>query len=146
MAPASLLRWLLDTNVLSNTPSKRPDAAVEARLKLHKTEVAVPAPVWHELQFGWLRMPAGVRRDRIGHYLRDVVARLPMLPYDEKAACLHAEHRAIAERAGRSQPYIDGQIAAIAVAHGLTLVTRNLKDFRDMAGLKVEDWFAGDGT
>ena len=143
MASAPRLLWLLDTNVLSNTPSKRPNPSVEARLKFYKTAVAVPAPVWHELRFGWLRMPAGARKDHIGHYLQDVVAHMPMLPYDQTAAHLHAEHRAAAERAGRSQPFVDGQIAAIAVVHDLTLVTRNLKDFRDVANLKAEDWFDG---
>ena len=145
MAPVtSRLLWLLDTNVLSNTPGKLPNAACEARLKRNQAHVAVPAPVWHELTFGWLRMPAGARKDAIGNYLRNVVGRLPMLPYDDVAARLHAEDRAAAERAGRPRPYADGQIAAIAVAHGLTLATRNLRDFRDVAGLKSEDWFAGE--
>ena len=49
------LLWLLDTNVLSNTPSKLPNAACEARLKRNASRIAVPAPVWHELMFGWLR-------------------------------------------------------------------------------------------
>lgn len=107
--------------------------------------MAIPAPAWHEPQFGWPRLPDGARKDRIGHHLNDVVARLPLLPYDQEAARLHAVHRA-AERMGRSQPCVDGQIAAIAVAHGLTLVTRDLKDFREVAGLKVEDRFEGAGA
>ena len=42
----------------------------------------MPAPVWHELLYGWLRMPDGTRKDRLSHYLRDVVAPLPQLAYD----------------------------------------------------------------
>ena len=103
----------------------------------------MPAPVWHELRYGWLRMPDGTRKDRLGHYLRDAVAPLPLLAYDGAAASLHAEQRTAAEQAGRSRPFVDGQIAAIAVAHGLTLVTRNLKDFEGVPGLRVVDWFAG---
>lgn len=138
MTPA--LRWLLDTNVLSAVAARQPDAILEARLRRYQGEVAIPAPVWHELQFGWLRMPAGARRDHVGRYLHDVVGRLPLLPYDEAAARLHAAHRAAAERAGRPRPYADGQIAAIAVTRGLALVTHNAKDFRDVPGLSVEDW------
>lgn len=140
------LRWLLDTNVLSGVVARRPDAALEARLRRHAAELAVPAPVWHELRLGWLRMPDGARRDAIGRYLDDVVARLPLLPYDEAAARLHAAHRAAVERAGRPQPYADGQIAAIAVAHGLVLVTRNGRDFQGVAGLEVVDWSDGAGS
>ena len=135
--------WLLDTNVLSEPVRPRPDATLVAWLKRHQETVAVPAPVWHELRYGWLRMPDGTRKDRLGHYLRDVVAPLPLLAYDGAAASLHAGQRAAAEQAGRSRPFADGQIAAIAVAHGLTLVTRNLKDFEGVPGLRVVDWFAG---
>ena len=140
-SPRQLL-WLLDTNVLSEPVRPRPDVAVMAQLKLHGEVVAVPAPVWHELRYGWLRLPEGKRKDDIGHYLRNVVASLPMLAYDDTAASLHAEQRVAAEQAGRPRPFGDGQIAAIAVTHGLTLVTRNVKDFQDVAGLRVVDWFA----
>jgi tRNA(fMet)-specific endonuclease VapC len=58
-------------------------------------------------------------------------------------ARLHAELRVDADRRGRPLPFADGQIAAIAVAHGLTLVTRNLKDFTGVSGLRLVDWFEG---
>ena len=38
-------------------------------------------------------------------------------------------------------PFVDGQIAAIAMANGLTLVTRNFRDFECLPGLRVVDWF-----
>ena len=38
-------------------------------------------------------------------------------------------------------PFVDGQIAATAQAHGLILVTRNVRDFELFAGLTVENWF-----
>ena len=142
MPPAVRWLWLLDTNVLSEPVRPRPDAVLMARLKLHEDAVAVPSPVWHELRYGWLRMTSGARKDRVGHYLRDVVAPLPLLAYDGAAASLHAGQRAAAEQAGRGRPFADGQIAAIAVAHGLTLVTRNLKDFEGVPDLRIVDWFA----
>jgi tRNA(fMet)-specific endonuclease VapC len=43
---------------------------------------------------------------------------------------------------GRVPPFVDGQIAAIAAVNGLTLVTRNVRDFRRFAGLPVVNWFS----
>lgn len=142
MASSPQLLYLLDTNVLSNALLKRPDAAMEARIVLNTGRMAVPAPVWQELRYGWLLMPEGQRKDRHGIYLDHVVARLPVLAYDRAAASLHAEQRAASERAGRMRPATDSLIAAIAVANNLSLVTRNTRDFQGIADLKVENWFS----
>lgn len=111
-------------------------------LTRHQAELALPAPVWHELRYGWLRMPEGQRKDAIGRYLREVVADLPVLSYDAGAARIHAELRAELERSGRSLPFVDGQIAAIAISQGLTLVTRNQRDFNAVPGLRWTNWFS----
>ena len=74
-------------------------------------------------------------------FLEEVVAKqLPILPYDEQAARWHALERARLSLTGRTPSFVDGQIAAIAVTNGLTLVTRNSNDFQFFSGLTVEDW------
>jgi tRNA(fMet)-specific endonuclease VapC len=65
---------------------------------------------------------------------------LPILPYDEAAAEWHAMERARLAALGRTLPFVDGQIAAIAQTNNLVLVTANAVDFRDFAGLTIEDW------
>jgi tRNA(fMet)-specific endonuclease VapC len=137
-----MVSWLLDTNVLSEATRPAPDAGVKAALTRHAGELAIATPVWHELRFGWLRMPEGKRRDAIERYLTDVVGSLPMLPYDAAAARIHAEIRADREEAGVALPFVDGQIAAITIAHGLTLVTRNQKDFVSVPGLRTTNWWS----
>jgi tRNA(fMet)-specific endonuclease VapC len=139
----SNLSWLLDTNVLSEAVRPAPNPGVMENLARYDGELAIPAPVWHELRYGWLRMPDGQRKDMIGRYIQEVVAALQVLPYDAAAARIHAELRNERERSGTTLPFADGQIAAIAIAHGLTLVTRNSKDFAGLAGLRLADWFNG---
>jgi tRNA(fMet)-specific endonuclease VapC len=133
--------WLLDTNVLSEAIRAVPSPSVMAHLTRHRSELAIGAPVWHELRFGWLRMADGQRKDAIGRYIQDVVASLPVLPYDAAAARIHAQLRVNRDALGKPLPFVDGQIAAIAIAHGLTLVTRNAKDFTDLPGLNMANWF-----
>ena len=135
------LRYLLDTNVLSEPSRRRPDPDVESRLDGHAHEACTAAPILHELQYGLARMPDGTRKRELARYL-EWVLRLEILPYDRDAARWHAEERARLTGRGRTPPFVDGQIAAIAATNGLTLVTRNTGDFDDFTGLSVENWFA----
>lgn len=72
-----------------------------------------------------------------------VAPSLPILAYDEAVATRHAAERARLEATGRTVLFVDGQIAATALTHGLVLVTRNVRDFVPFEGLVVEDWFEG---
>ena len=56
------------------------------------------------------------------------------------AAGWHGQERARLEALGKSAPFVDGQIAAIAQVNELVLVTANIKDFSQFRGLKVENW------
>ncbi len=136
-------RFLLDTNVVSEPIRKQPDAAVVRRIEQHERRIALAAPVWHELVFGAEVLEPSNKRARIESYLFDVVAAsFPVLPYNQHAAHLHAAERARLRRIGREPPFVDGQIAAIARANDLTLITRNIQDFQCFAELRVESWFA----
>jgi len=135
------LRYLLDTSIVSSPASKTPNPEIVRRLDEHGHECAIAAPVWHELTYGYRRLPRGKRRAALETYLHDVVqASFPILPYDEVAAAWHGRERARLEALGRPAPYADGQIAAIAHANGLVLVTVNARDFTWFKGLEVENW------
>lgn len=138
------MRYLLDTNILSEPTRKIPDARVLEHLRAHRDEVVSAAPVIHELRHGIARLPLGRRRDALSDYL-DRLLRQPIrvLPYDRTAALWHAERRAALEAQGYPTPYADGQIAAIAATQGLVLVTRNVADFARFTDLAVESWFGG---
>src|SRR5687767_2418508 len=106
-----MLRYLLDTNVISQPVSKVPSVGVMRRLSSIADQCAIAAPVWHELQFGCKRLPAGRRREALEDYLIDVVHSFEILPYDELAAKVHATERERLERTGTTVPFVDGQIA-----------------------------------
>jgi tRNA(fMet)-specific endonuclease VapC len=135
------LRYLLDTSMVSNPVSRRPDPQVLERLDANGPACAIAAPVWHELTFGCRRLPRGRRRAALESYLEDVVRpSFPIMSYDELAAGWHGRERARLEALGKPAPYVDGQIAAIAEVNDLILVTANTKDFARFKGLTVENW------
>lgn len=96
---------------------------------------------WQELCFGVGRLPRGACQRELVEFLEEVVLpTIPTLPYDEKAALWHADERARLEKLGKTPPFIDGQIAAVAHTNGLPVVTANPKDFRMFKGLAVLNW------
>lgn len=136
-------KYLLDTNALSEPARPRPNPTLVERLEAHRAEIATAAPVWHELIYGLERLPPSRKRTAIGSYLDDLRRSImPILAYDEEAAEWHARERARLESVGRSVSFRDSQIAAVAVVHGLIIVTANVSDFRPLAGLEIENWMA----
>ncbi len=137
-----MIRYLLDTNVVSEPAKSPPNASVLKRLEQHGTELAISSVTWHELLYGVDRLPAGRKRDFLVAYLNTIVAPvMPILPYDDAAGRWHAIERVRFEKLGISRPFADGQIAAIAASNQLVLVTRNVNDFEAFQGIQMENWF-----
>ena len=135
------LRYLLDTAIVSEPVTKKPNRKVIKRLDQNGIYCALAAPVWHELVYGCDRLPQGKRRTALEEYLQTVIrASFPILPYDEVAAAWHGKERARLEDLGRTVPYVDGQIAAVARTQDLVLVTSNTKHFAAFEGLTVINW------
>ena len=135
------LKYLLDTNVVSEPLRPNPATKLLRHLRRHEGETAIPSIVWHELQYGCARLPKSRRKTAIQRYLDEVVlASFPILHYGRAAAEWHAVERAKLEAAGKTPPFVDGQIAAIASVNDLVLVTANKADFREFKGLRVQSW------
>ncbi len=135
------LAYLLDTNIVSEPLRPNPDQHVLELLKQNQHELAIASLVWHELLFGYERLPDSTKKRAIEAYLNDVVAgSLPVLPYDARAASWHASERARLTAIGKTPSFVDGQIAAIAAINDLTLVTANISDYANFKELRVENW------
>lgn len=141
MASTAHLRWLLDTNTISELGRLHPSPAVVQRFTEEAAASAIPAMVWQELWFGVLRLPAGRRREELSQFVQGVAGSLPKLAYTEATARQHAELRASQAARGRVVSEPDAHIAAVAIAQGLTLVTRNTRDFESLPGLRLANWF-----
>lgn len=136
-----MIKYLLDTNVVSEPLKPAPNENTMRNLELHQAEIATASPVWHELQFGCKRLTVSRKRAMIEKFLSEVVwPTLEIFPYDEVAAEWHAEQRALLTKAGKAPAFVDGQIAAIAKVNQLILVTRNTSDFEGFSDLEIENW------
>jgi tRNA(fMet)-specific endonuclease VapC len=137
----SLLRYLLDTNVVSEPPRPAPNPKTLQKLLEHEGEVAIAAVVWHEMLFGVERLPPSQKRSALEAYLFQIVRPvMPILPYNRAAAEWHARQRARLTATGKPPAFQDGQIAAIARVNHLILVTANRVHFEVFDGLSIEDW------
>lgn len=133
--------YLLDTNILAEPLRPKPHPVILDKLKRHQDEIAIASVVWNEMWFGCYRLPASARRQAIETYLTEVVAKsIPILPYDAEAAHWHAMERARLTALGKTPPYADGMIAAVARINNLVLVTLNRSDFLEFQDLKSETW------
>ena len=126
--------------MLSEPARPSPGKAVMELWKENAAVVATAAPIWHELVYGVERLVPSKKKTTLQNFIRSLEG-LPILGYNQESAAGHALARAGLERVGRPIGWVDGQIAAIAVAHGLVLVTRNQRHFEHYPGLSMENWF-----
>jgi toxin FitB len=135
------VRYLVDANVLSEPTRPAPDSKVIEWLRRNEREIAVDPIILGELQFGILSLPKGKKRARLERWFEAGARRLHCLPWEADTGLRWAQLLANL-RAGRAMPIKDSLIAATALFHDLTVVTRNRADF-DKAGVAIVDPFAG---
>lgn len=128
---------VLDTNVISETLKPKPSNAVLDWLEAQSEPFALTSITASELLTGVHLLPDGKRRSALAAAVERVISNWGIvLPFDVHAARVYAPFREIAHRAGRGLSVEDGMIAAICVAEGAILATRNLTDF-DYLGIRV---------
>ncbi len=140
--------YILDTDHFSFL--QRPTSAEAQRLRFRLSNISdderfVTVITLEEQMRGWLAQIAKAKSllqqietyRRLEKLLNDY-AQSKLLSFDERAVAKFEELKAGRIRIGT----MDLKIAAIALSHNATLLTRNLADFQKVPGLKVEDWSA----
>ena len=134
------MTYLVDANVLSEVTRPAPDTHVVDWLQAHAREIAVDPVILGELRFGILLLPKGRKRAALETWFETGVQRLHCVPWEADTGLRWAALLAALRRAGTAMPIKDSLIAATALVHDLTVVTRNRSDFAK-AGVKTVDPF-----
>lgn len=132
--------YLLDTNIISYW--MRGDQSLIKRLKEYApSELFMSTITLAEILYGIEKSPVKKRARRTK--IEQISSVLGIFSFDEQAAARYAVVRAQLEKKGMAISERDTQIASIALANRLTLVTHNVKEFGLIDKLKVEDWAEG---
>ena len=123
------MKFLVDANVLSEVMRPSPNARVLEWLERHESSLAVNPIVLGEIEYGILLLPRGARRSRLQTWFQTGVEKVRVLDLDARTASVWAAMLSRLKAKGLSMPVKDSLIAASAIAHGLTVVTRNHRDF-----------------
>lgn len=142
------MKFLLDTNVISEITRTRPDEGVLNFLhESDEDRTYLSAVTWAELQRGVALLPAGARRQRLSdwleHDLRDRFGPR-ILSIDVDIAERWGVLMAASKENGRNVSVMDGFIAATALVHDLCIVTRNEKDFSELGVRLINPWASTD--
>lgn len=130
--------FVLDTNTVVHF--FRGEGGVGRRLfEVPPAQVAIPSIVVYELETGIAKSSNSSKRRR---QLDQLLGVLSVLPFGVSEARSAALVRAALDRAGTPIGPMDTLIAGVAVAHAGVLVTRNVREFRRVHGLAVQDWFS----
>jgi toxin FitB len=126
--------YLIDTNIISELARKIPDAGVK-KFFGDTPRILVSTILFHELQFGLATAPEN-QTMRLGAFVAAMRHRFGQraIPVTLEIAETAGQLRATQKNAGRILTVSDALMAATAMVHGASLVTRNVKDF---AGLEL---------
>ena len=130
---------LVDTNVVSEPMRTQPDPAVVDWLNQQDAaQLYISTITIAEIEFGIACLPTGKRKKSLAAAFQNFVEQAfgaRVLSFDTDAARIYGNISAKRRANGQPISTLDAQIAAIAIAHGFAIATRNTKDF---AGLGVE--------
>jgi predicted nucleic acid-binding protein len=139
-------RYLLDTNVVSELVKPRPDARVVAWIRgSDEADLHLSVLTFAEIRFGIEKLPRSARRERLRGWMEtELVDRFEerILGIERGIAELWGVIMARAAAMSLRLPVMDTLLAATAEYHGMTMVTRNVRDFARADVATLDPWSA----
>ena len=131
------MKYLLDTDTLIYVFKRAGNCL--ARLNPQKdSDIAISTINLFELEYG---MGKSDKRIKMDSYVSSLCRRYAVLDFDRAASVQAGATRALLHTRGTPIGPYDVQIAGIALANNLTVVTRNVREFSKVPQLKVENWY-----
>lgn len=129
--------YLLDTNILIDILRRRDSLAIKHLVRITPDKVAISTITLAELEYGIHKSANPARNAQL---LIEACTPLTIVPFDNEAAAAYGLVRAQLEAKGTPVGPMDTLIAAHALSLKATLVTNNLREFKRIKGLLVENW------
>ena len=131
------MKYLLDTNTCIYFLNKSSENIIARMKSLSPTDIKLSSITVAELFFGAEKSNAKKKNQAI---VEDFIHNFERIPFDNKCCRNYAEIRSYLQKKGAPIGPMDMLIASISLSHHLTLVTNNVKEFKRVKGLIIEDW------
>ncbi len=131
------MKYLLDTNICIYIIKKKPGQVLKRFTSLAVGDIGISAITLAELQFGIMKSSNPQKnREALDKFLTP----LEILDFGYHASIEYGKIRAALEKKGTPIGPLDTMIASHAKSLGLTLVTNNVREFKRVTGLEIENW------
>jgi len=131
------MEYMLDTNICIYLIKQKPEKVLRHFRAQSVGDIGISSVTLAELRFG---VEKSLHVDKNRQALDEFILPLEIADFDEKAAASYGKVRAALEREGKPVGSMDMLIGAHALSLGVTLVTNNTREFKQIRNLKVADW------
>jgi len=131
------MKLMLDTNICIYIIKQQPATVLKRFLEYQIGDIGISSITLSELRYG---VAKSAHQEKNAKALDEFIIPLEVVSFDEEAAHVYGEIRAILEKAGTPIGAMDMLIAAHAVSVGIPLVTNNTREFVRITSLNVIDW------
>ncbi|MBI2999016.1 MAG: type II toxin-antitoxin system VapC family toxin [Deltaproteobacteria bacterium] len=131
------MKVMLDTNICIYIIKRSPHSVLQRFSSFQVGDIGISTITLAELEYGAERS-AQSKKNR--EALEEFISPLDVAAFDRQATEAYGKIRATLERKGHPIGAMDLLIAAHALSLGVRLVTNNEREFKQVPGLRVENW------